>query len=150
MLCTLGHPQPTTPIKTDNSTAANFVTKNLKQKMSKSWDMRLNWLRDRQTQKRFNVFRDKGQNNWADYFTKHHSAKHHKVMRPKYIHMANNISNSQNCDQNFLTSRTRRGCIDLMAYSGHSYSHMTYPKSDDVKLGHVTSPLVQSGPNIFS
>ena len=63
MLCTLGHCQPTTPIKTDNSTAANFVTKNLKQKMSKSWDIRLNWLRDRQNQERFRVFLDKEENN---------------------------------------------------------------------------------------
>ena len=32
MLQTLGHPQPPTPIKTDNSTANDFVLKNLKQK----------------------------------------------------------------------------------------------------------------------
>ena len=36
ILHTLEHPQPPTPIKTDNATAQNVVTKKLKQKMSKS------------------------------------------------------------------------------------------------------------------
>ena len=46
----LGHKQPPTPLKTDNSTAYNFVTKNMKQRKSKSWDMRYNWLRDKELQ----------------------------------------------------------------------------------------------------
>ena len=36
----LGHPQPPTPLKTDNSTARDFVHKSMRQKKSKSWDMR--------------------------------------------------------------------------------------------------------------
>jgi len=48
MLIGMGHPQPPTPIKTDNSTALSFIRSNIKQKKSKSWDMHLNWLRDRE------------------------------------------------------------------------------------------------------
>ena len=39
----IGHPQPKTPIQTDNSKAMSFITKNIKQKRSKSWEMRYNW-----------------------------------------------------------------------------------------------------------
>ena len=138
MLTTLNHPQPPTPLKTDNSTATAFVSKNLKQKRSKSWDMRFHWLRDRSNQKQFHIFWDKGTNNWADYFTKQHSAKHHKVMRPKYIHMAKNITNSQNVTKFSCTSETLRGCVNPMAYPGHCQ----LTDSHDVTTGHVISPLV--------
>ena len=39
-LIELGHPQPPTPLITDNETAANLSNNNLKQKHSKSMDMR--------------------------------------------------------------------------------------------------------------
>ena len=131
MLHTLGHPQSVTPIKADNSTAEKFVTKNIKQKMSKSWDMRLKWLRDRTLQKQFKVFWNKGSNNWADYFTKHHSAKHHRVLRPKYVHMEDYIKSSQKCDQNLVTPQNRRGCVDLMAYDSHSHRHKWDPNTEE-------------------
>jgi hypothetical protein len=84
----LGHRQPPTPIKTDNSTASGFVHNNIHQKKSKSWDMRYHWLRDRQTKQQFNIYWDKGLNNNADYFTKHHPTKYHQLIRQKipYIH----------------------------------------------------------------
>ena len=81
MLEQLGHPQPPTPIKTDNSTATGFVYNNIHQKKSKSWDMRYHWLRDRQTRREFDIYWDKGSNNHADYFTKHHPTKYHQEIR---------------------------------------------------------------------
>ena len=45
-LIALEHLQPLTQMKTDNSTAYKFVHNDMKQKMSESWDMRYNWLRD--------------------------------------------------------------------------------------------------------
>jgi len=56
MLEQLGHQQPATPIKTDNSTTKGFVHNNIHQNRSKSWDMRYHWLRDRQTKKEFNIY----------------------------------------------------------------------------------------------
>ena len=44
----MGHPQPPTPMETDNATTLGFITSNIRQKKSKSWDMRCNWLRDRE------------------------------------------------------------------------------------------------------
>ena len=40
MLKALRHEQPPTPVKTDNATAASFVTDMLKKKRSKAWDVR--------------------------------------------------------------------------------------------------------------
>ena len=85
LLHQLGHPQPPTPIKVDNSTTAGFVHKNINQRRSKSWDMRFHWLRDKATQRQIRVFWDSGKNNLADYPTKHHTAPHHKKVRPYYI-----------------------------------------------------------------
>jgi hypothetical protein len=79
------HPQPATPIKTDNATATGFVYNNINQKKSKSWDMRYYWLRDRENQGHFKVRWERGLDNDADYFTKHHATKHHREMRPRYV-----------------------------------------------------------------
>ena len=47
MLQALGHPQPPTPIRTDNSTASSFANSTFIPKCSKSWDMRFHWLKDK-------------------------------------------------------------------------------------------------------
>jgi hypothetical protein len=49
----LGHAQPATPIKTDNSTATGIINNTIKQKRSKSIDMRFYWLLDRVKQGQF-------------------------------------------------------------------------------------------------
>ena len=43
----LGHPQPPTPIKTDNSTASGIAKKSIRQRRAGSMDMRFYWVRDR-------------------------------------------------------------------------------------------------------
>ena len=87
----LGHPQPPTPLKTDNSTSSAFIDNNMKQRRSKTWDMRWNWLRDPKTKKQIKPYWDRGVNNLADYPTKHHPPIHHKRMRSTYLHVAHNI-----------------------------------------------------------
>ena len=112
----LGHKQPPTPIKTDNSTANSFIHANMKQKRSKSWDMRYHWLRDRQTLEQFNFYWARGIYNHADYYTKHHSPQHHHKMRKQYYHlcfvMRTNISdlNSLTHTINNLTSICTKVC----------------------------------------
>ena len=77
----LNHPQPPTPIKTDNSTANGFIHNNIHQKRSKSWDMRYYWLRERQTKQQFKFFWAPGHDNNGDYVTKHHATKYHLDIR---------------------------------------------------------------------
>ena len=85
MLEALGHNQHNIPIKADNSTAVAFSNSMLKEKKSKYWDMRLNWLKDRVQQKQFYIFWDRGSNNMADYATKHFPPSYHQKIRPLYV-----------------------------------------------------------------
>ena len=85
LLVEMGHPQLPIPIKTDNSTATGFVNGNIQLKKSKAWDMKLHWLRDPYNKQFFDVFWDKGKDNDADYFTKHHPTSHHRLHRPTYV-----------------------------------------------------------------
>ena len=56
ILTALHHPQPPTPLKTDNTTTTGFIHKNIHQKRSKYWDMRYFWLRDMAAQKQFKFY----------------------------------------------------------------------------------------------
>ena len=85
MLHEMGHPQPATPILVDNSTACGIANDNIKIQRAKAIDMRFYWVRDRVDQGQFKVFWGPGARNLADYFTKHHTAKHHQTMRPIYV-----------------------------------------------------------------
>ncbi|GAX13378.1 hypothetical protein FisN_8Lu415 [Fistulifera solaris] len=82
----MGHPQPATPIQTDNSTAAGIVNDKVKQKLSKAMDMRFYWIRDRARKGQFHVYWKAGAGNKADYFTKLHATSHHRTMCPMYLH----------------------------------------------------------------
>ena len=83
----LNHPQPPTPIRTDNSTADGIMNKTIKQKQSKAMDKRFYWLQDRIEQKQFRVFWAPGKENLADYYTKNHSPSTHKRLRPIYTYI---------------------------------------------------------------
>ena len=82
----MGHPQPATPMATDNNTASGIVTDTVKQKRSKAIDMRFYWIRDRVRQGQFQIYWSKGQTNRADYFSKHHPASHHQAIRSTYLY----------------------------------------------------------------
>ena len=81
----MGYPQPATPVTLDNTTTVNFITKQLKQRRTKAMDMRYYWLQDQEAQQHFTFMWDKGANNKADYFTKHHAPGHHQAVRSQYI-----------------------------------------------------------------
>ena len=85
ILNALGHKQPPTPIKSDNNTAVAFARETLKAKKSKTWDMRYNWIKDREQQNQFYIYWKQGSDNHGDYYTKHFPASYHQQMRPKYI-----------------------------------------------------------------
>jgi hypothetical protein len=77
----LGHPQPPTPIQTDNSTAYGVINNKIQPKATKSMDMRFYWLKDRESVEQFKYHWRPGKDNLADYWTKHHPAIHHQAMR---------------------------------------------------------------------
>ena len=93
----LGHPQPATPMKTDNSTANGIMNGTIKQQRSKAIDMRFYWLKDRAEQGQFRIYWAPGDENWADYFTKHHSSTHHRILRPCYLEEPDSPVDLQGC-----------------------------------------------------
>jgi hypothetical protein len=100
----MGHPQPPTPMQVDNSTAEGFANDTIKQKRSKAIDMRFYWIQDRTRQGQFLIYWRPGADNLADYHTKHHSAAHHRLMRPKFLHTSEILA--QNVIHLLL-----RGCV---------------------------------------
>jgi hypothetical protein len=81
----LGHPQGATPIIADNACAVGIANRVVKQKRSKSIDMRFHWIRDRTDQGHFKITWAAGTRNLADLMTKSHPAKHHMAMRKIYV-----------------------------------------------------------------
>jgi hypothetical protein len=84
-LAELGHPQDATRVNTDNACASGIANDTVKQRRSKAIDMRFYWVRDRVRQGHFLIYWAKGKDNLADYFTKHHSPAHHRLMRSRYL-----------------------------------------------------------------
>jgi len=82
----LGHKQPPTPVHCDNSTAAGIANGTVKKQRARSMEMRFFWVTDQVTLQRFAVQWHPGQENLADYFTKHFDARHHIAVRPWYLH----------------------------------------------------------------
>jgi hypothetical protein len=87
MLEELSHKQPATgsPLKTDNRTAHGILNSKMRQKLSKSFDMRHWWMKDCIHQGQFNLLWAPGKFNLADYFTKHHPSWHHRQMQSCYL-----------------------------------------------------------------
>ena len=85
ILTKMGHPQPPTPIQTDNSTAEGVVNMRVQPKHTKSMDMRFHWLRDREAQAQFCFYWKPWKTNLADYFTKHHTPAHHRNVRSEFL-----------------------------------------------------------------
>ena len=81
----LGHKQNKTVVISDNTTSTGYVNKTMKEKKSKTWDMRYNWLRDDIVKKIISVKWKRGKENMADYFTKNHPPSYHKEKRRDYI-----------------------------------------------------------------
>ena len=85
ILSEMGHKQPPTPLQTDNSMADGVINGKITPKRTKAMDMRFHWLRDRECQEQFRIYWQPGKLNYADYWTKHHPAKHHTNIRRQFI-----------------------------------------------------------------
>ena len=98
-LIEMGHPQPPTPIQTDNTKVVGIANYSIK-KNSKVLDMRWYWLKYQIESKRYNVYFKPGSQNKADYFTKNHSPTHHRQSRYTFLHQEN--VSMQGCVENIF------------------------------------------------
>jgi hypothetical protein len=118
ILTEMVHPQPPTPIQTDNEVAVGLAHNTVKQRRYKAIDMHFYCIRDLIQQGHFLVYWRPGRENYADYSSKHHPTKRHIVKRSR-----------------FLTASTHsgwRGCADSPC-SGWRASHAN---------GHIRVPIL--------
>ncbi len=80
ILADLGHPQPPTILMCDNACAIGIATDSIKQKRSKSIDMRFHWVRDRVRQGQFIISHMRTDLNVADYFVKNLDPIRHNTL----------------------------------------------------------------------
>jgi hypothetical protein len=85
ILIKMGHPQPKTPIQTGNLMGEGVITNKIQPKGTKAMDMRFHWLQDCEAQGQFRIYWRPGNDNLADYFTKHHSPAHHISVGTQFL-----------------------------------------------------------------
>ncbi len=86
----LSHPQPHTPMQTNNAMAHALLTNKILPKALQAMAMRFHWLRCHNAHGQFGYYWRPGTQNLADYFTKHHPTSPHKSVRPRILTPANN------------------------------------------------------------
>ena len=119
----LDHPQPPTPLRTDNSTADGIMNKTIKQRQSKAMDKRFYWVQDRVEQGEFRIFWALGKDNLADYYTKYQSPATHRALRPIYTYIEGKSPTSlQGCVE-ILTRTDRPKPLPLLPVQQTSHSN---------------------------
>lgn len=103
-----------TPIATDNSTASGIVNDTIRQCRSRAVDMRFYWVRNRVAQRHFIANWAPAKMNLGDYFTKHHTARHHRDVRPFYVKCENSPNHIPNVE-----SKNLQGCVELYRETAH-------------------------------
>ena len=79
------HPHPIEQVCMDSTTASGIANDTIKQKRSCATNTRYFWIRDQKTLIFFLIARKVGQENLADYFTKHNYVKLHKRVCSIYL-----------------------------------------------------------------
>jgi hypothetical protein len=106
----LGHPQPATPVHCDNSTAVSIANDTVKKQRSRAMEKNFFWTTNQVELGNFNVTWHPGQENLADYFTKHFDARHHQQVRPYYLHMPNSPTTLPRA----MAPSTLKGCVGTL------------------------------------
>jgi hypothetical protein len=114
----MGHPQPATPMQTENTTAHGIIRGMCKQQRSKAIYMRLYWVRDRAKQGQLDIGWGLSAQNLGNYFTKHHTPSHHRGIRSMYLHSDNSPHYIPAAHK-----KTPQGCADSALSPGTPASH---------------------------
>ena len=104
-------PQHATPIQVENTTAAGFTNKTIKQKRSESIDMHFYWMQDRARQEQFKIRWHPGKHSMGDYFTKSFSPADHAAKRPIYLYVSVPVANCLLSLETFAPCKMRKDVI---------------------------------------
>jgi hypothetical protein len=83
---------PKTPVHCNKATAGSITNYTIKRQFSQLMEMRYSWVCDKIAQNAFDVRWHPGQENLADYHSKHHIGTHHKAVSLWYLHTDNSFS----------------------------------------------------------
>jgi hypothetical protein len=143
ILTEMGHPQPRTPIQTDNTIAEGVINNKIQPKRTKAMDMHFHWLQDHEAQEQFN--------NLADYFTKHHPPAHHANMRAEFLTRVQDLAEIRPIKNEGQTKSrdkiaTLQGCVRqaslrelaqrILAREKFKFSPRRFAKQATIKLDH--------------
>ena len=106
----LGHPQPRTPVHCDNATAVGIASNTVKRQQARAMEMRFMWVGDKIAQQMYKLIWHPGQENLADYQSKHHVRAHHVNVQPYYLHM----ENLSRFLAQAVTPSTLKGCVGTL------------------------------------
>ncbi len=109
-LTDLGHPQPKTLVHCNNATALGIANNTVKQQQSRVMEMHFFWVGDKVAQDMYQVAWHPGQENLADYQSKHHIGSHHIAVRPWYLH----TKNSPRYLPRAVKPSTLKGCVETL------------------------------------
>jgi hypothetical protein len=82
----LGHPQQKTQVHCNNLMAVDIANNTVKRQRSRLMEMRYFWVCDKVAQDAYNIRWHPGQENLADYQSKHHLGAHHQSVHPWYLY----------------------------------------------------------------
>ncbi len=125
-LANLGHPQPKTPIHCDNAMAVGIANNMVKRQRLQSMEMRFFWIGDKIAQDIHDVSWHLGQENLANYQSKHHIGTHHKAVCAWYLHRSDSPQ--------FLPRAVRpsalKGCVGTLKDGYIRKVHLTASSTD--------------------
>ena len=147
ILTEMGHPQPRTPLQTDNTTAEGVINNKIQPKRTKAMDMRFHWLRDREAQGQFRIHWRPGKTNLADYFTKHHPPAHHVNVRTEFLTKVKDLADDRRQRRNngqtksdISQSKLLQGCAKLTNTDSRVGSHIRLATSKLAMENILNSP----------
>jgi hypothetical protein len=106
----LGHPQPKPPMHCNSATTVGIATNTVKRQQSRLMEMRYFWVCDKVAQDAYDVKWHPGQENIADYQSKHHVGAHHQAVCPLYLHE----KNSPLVLPQAIRPSTLKGCVGTL------------------------------------
>jgi hypothetical protein len=110
MLEDLGHTQPQIPVHRNTVTAVGIAYNTVKQQRSRLMEMRFFWVGNKEAQNIYGISWHPGQENLADYQSKHHTGAHHRNVRPWYLHQ----ENSPRFLPRAIAPSTLKGCVGTL------------------------------------
>ena len=106
----LGHPQPKKTVHCNNLTAVGIASNTVKRQRARAMEMRFMWVGDKVAQEMYELIWHPGEENLADYQSKHHVGAHHVNVQPYYLHM----DNLPRFLPRALRPNTLKGCVGTL------------------------------------